>query len=57
MAQLKYILDLKIIVRKSGKYKALIKVKQGGKSALLLNEFSVDNEEYNFAKGSMEKDY
>lgn len=53
----KYILDLKIIVRKSGKYKALIKVKQGGKSVLLLNEFSVDNEEYNFAKESMEKDY
>lgn len=53
----KYIFDLKEVVNKSGQYYISITVHQNSKRVYLLNSISVENNEYTFAKDSMEKEY
>ena len=53
----KYIFDLKEIVDEQGKYYISVMVYQKGKSALLLNSFLVEENEYTFAQDSIEKEY
>ena len=53
----KYRLDLTEIINQSGEYYISIEVYQDGKRVSLINTLSVENEEYIFAKDSMEKEY
>lgn len=53
----KYMFDLKEVINESGDYCVSIIAHQDGKRVFLFNSFSVKNEEYIFAKDSMDKDY
>lgn len=53
----KYSLDLTELINQSGEYYISIEVYQDGKRVSLINTLSVENEEYIFAKDSLEKEY